>query len=591
MSSMAALGSRISRHATIYLAGHGSTLVVGFLSIGFLTRLMRPSDYGLLAVLLVFATILTVLYNMGSLQGTFFWVYGTADDEDDAAIGEEETGPTASGKREALGTGLTLTATTALAGTLVILAAAPLFSHVVTGSREHAGLVMLAALAGAMGSLWRLVLNVPRVERRPAVFNTLATVRPVAVLGLSVLLVSSGHGVGGALAGVAGGTALPIIIAFWILNQADLLVLSKYVSHDDVALYRVGSRIAALVSYVGSAFMMAWMPLSRTSLVQAVKKERGAPAMNSVLMTYYVLAILALLLALAFLAEVLIEIAPPSYARAAILIPVLAFGLVGHGFYMVIYRVSSFPGRRIAYAVIALTGAAMFNVAALVLVPLFHSYGAAAALVIGNFFCAGVMLFISQHGPRPVPFEYGRMGAAVGLALVCLVVGQGLASVLPEGAAAAVKATTLMAYPLLLIRLRVIPPDHLRPLVRIARSVLPDRAQRTRLEGVLPSLSPEAMASLDVMIARRTGEAAPGSGSPNGAANPAAVEALRQLVGVPAADPDLLEGAVQELCRIRHRSGPLTSRYPALGPTAETDVESTDLLDVDAPALVRPPAR
>ena len=46
------------------------------------TRFLGPAEFGQLALLLVFAAFLTVFYNVGTLQGTFIWVFGSAGEED-----------------------------------------------------------------------------------------------------------------------------------------------------------------------------------------------------------------------------------------------------------------------------------------------------------------------------------------------------------------------------------------------------------------------------------------------------------------------------------------------------------------------------
>ena len=84
--------------------------VIGFIlalaSIAVVTRFLGPPEFGQLALLLTFAAFLTVFYNVGTLQGTFLWVFGSAGEEDVEDTGESSQAGT---KRRALGTGLIIT--------------------------------------------------------------------------------------------------------------------------------------------------------------------------------------------------------------------------------------------------------------------------------------------------------------------------------------------------------------------------------------------------------------------------------------------------------------------------------------------------
>src|SRR5580658_9255430 len=68
------MGGRFTRDTSIYIAGMLAVGPFSLVSVAVLTRLMVPAAYGELAVLMVLASYLTMLYNTGSLHGTFMWV-------------------------------------------------------------------------------------------------------------------------------------------------------------------------------------------------------------------------------------------------------------------------------------------------------------------------------------------------------------------------------------------------------------------------------------------------------------------------------------------------------------------------------------
>src|SRR5689334_9545406 len=71
---LTALAARFGRDTAIFAATSAAGLGLGLLTAVVLTHLMTPSAYGRLAVLLVFSSLLTTLYNLGSLQGTLLVV-------------------------------------------------------------------------------------------------------------------------------------------------------------------------------------------------------------------------------------------------------------------------------------------------------------------------------------------------------------------------------------------------------------------------------------------------------------------------------------------------------------------------------------
>ena len=71
------------------------TFVLALISIIVTTRFLTPAEFGELALLLTFAAFLTVIYNVGILQGTFTYVFGSAGEEevDDARRRRPRLGP------------------------------------------------------------------------------------------------------------------------------------------------------------------------------------------------------------------------------------------------------------------------------------------------------------------------------------------------------------------------------------------------------------------------------------------------------------------------------------------------------------------
>lgn len=531
-SLLTAVAARLGRHTSVYAGGFAATLALSLVSVAVLTRYLTPGEFGRLGVLLVFAALLTILYNLGSLQGAFHRVYGSSGEEE--ATDPEGDG-VAGDKRRALGTALAFTVLIAGTGTAVVVALAPAVAEIVTGDRGDEDLVILAAASGALGSVWRLVSNVPRLERRPVLFAVLSNLRPLLVIGAAVPLVVSGAGVEGVLVATLGGTLacsvvglvvcrgsfrpafrpvdawamvrhgapfVPVIASFWVIQNVDLYVVTRFASDHDAGLYRLASRLGNLASYLVSAFLMAWTPLQRTSLFAAAEQAQPGGAMRSDMATYFVIVGCGALVALVTASDLLIGLAGPGYGDAAPLIPLLALGFLVYGAFVVTQRVVRYPQRRRAYPVIATLCAVVFLAAALALTPAIGTYGAALSPVIAFGAGTAVLIALSQRGPAPVPFHWRRMATALAVAVACVavaVLGAWRAGELRP----LVDLVALVAYPVGLVATGVLPRAQLRALREVARSLF-TRAGATRDTGpAVAALAPDDRALLRMLLRER----------------------------------------------------------------------------------------
>ena len=517
---IALLAGRIGRHTGTYAVGSFVTVVFGLANIAVLTRLLDPGPFGELAVLLFFSALLTITYNLGSLQGVFSWAFGATAEEGGDAEQIAASG-TADDKRRALFTGLALTGVMAAGGTAVFLALATPLADLLVDDRAAAGAIRWAAVSGAFGSLWRLVSNVLRLERRPAAYVALNSVRPALALGAAVALVATGHGLEGAVAGIALGTAGAVLIglvvtrrsyrmalsrtdareiaragspwvvsgiALWAMQNGDLFLLSRFAAESDVGVYRVAQRVGAVASYAIAAFMMAWGPLSRDPLQAAVDRDRRPGESDALVGQYFVFGSLFLLLGLAAFADVLVRIAAPGYADGAPLIPLIGLGFVAYGCFVVVYRTSRAPNKLGAFLRLTVLSALAFAGCALIAIPVLGSYGAALASAVGPLAGAAGILIVSYRAGHTPPFEYRRIAHATGIAGACLVAA--LTGDAIGGAVGwALRILAVLGYPAALVATGVVPRSHLRAFASATRSMLPRRAERRELRvrfGELP---------------------------------------------------------------------------------------------------------
>ena len=384
--------------------------------------------------------------------------------------------------------------------------------------------MLLAVASGGFGALWRLLQNIPRLEIKPGVFVGLSAVRPVLVIGCGDSLVATGHGVGGVVGGTALGSAaavvvaafvtrrsyrlgldredareivggsrayVPIILAFWVLQNGDLFALSRFASDADVGLYRVANRVGSVALYGTSAFLTAWVPLRRTSAYARAAEEHGA-RLRGTLFTYFCIFGLGMLLVLTIGADLLVRIAPPAYADAAPLIPLIGVAFLASGLLVATNRSARFPRKRTKYlAAVVLSAACMLGLTP-VLIPALDSYGAALSVIIGLGVGSTVMLVLSQRGSQPMELPGRQLMAGVLVTLACL--GLAFGSEVLGDLELLGELSAILAFPLLLVATGAVPRDHARALVTIGRTSVGRRPAELDLSGLEPPLiaSPSA---------------------------------------------------------------------------------------------------
>lgn len=502
MNVAAQLARRLGADALVLGTGSVVTVVLAFVNVAVVTRHLPPAEFGELAVYYLFAALLTILYGLCSLQGTLMWVFGSSGEEEV----EDESTQRAPGtdKRRALTTGLAITFGVVGFGTVVVWLTAEPLAHVLLGAAGNAQTLVLAAVSGAVGAVWRLVSNVQRFGGRSAGFAALLNVRPVLVLICTVAVLADGGDVREVIGATVVGTVLSIVVGLivtlqsyalalgradivpiltsgavyiplvafiWIVQNADLYILSHFAPNSEVGVYRLANRVASVVSYAVSALLIAWVPISRTSLFDAARKERGTTGLGRLLVTYYVLAGAAVVLITTVGADVLAGVAPASYSDAAELIPTVAAGFFAYGLFVVIYRSASFPRRRRRYFTLSGVAAATLLSTGPFLAKHFGSQGIALGVILSFAIAAAGMLVLSERGPTPLALDWRRLTGALVLAAACYGVDIGGRSFLGDGAILpAVAAVT--AYAGLLVWLRLLPREHARALLAVSRSLL-----------------------------------------------------------------------------------------------------------------------
>ena len=269
-SSGAVLGSKVLRYSGIQGGLLATSNLLTFASVAVVAFFLGPADFGRFGLLLFLAGLLTTLFNLATKQGTLKRVFGM-DDEDEDDDDADDSSAAAEGDRNSLGTGIDdahrLGPRHRPRDRLCRADRRP-----PAWRRAQRSLIAFAAITGGPSAIFRLASLVLWLERRPGPHVAVEVARPLLTLGAVVAFVASGrrargrdrrnrarHRADGRLRpGHAqrqlrrspdlheaieiwkkGAPRIPIVLSMFTISQADIFLLSRFVSDADLGIYQL----------------------------------------------------------------------------------------------------------------------------------------------------------------------------------------------------------------------------------------------------------------------------------------------------------------------------------------------------------------
>jgi hypothetical protein len=371
-----------------------------------------------------------------------------------------------------------------------------------------------------------LVIQIPRMERRPTRWAFLQYVRPGLVVALSVAALIAGYGVIGVLLATAAGTLVtclicvattwrcyrfdfrrgdirqlwdkgkpwvPLTLAAVFQNNVSIVLLAILATPTSVGLFQVATRIAQVPSFFADGFLTGWPAMEHSPISFAAKEQRGRRDYSASVFDLFCMLTLVLLLFVCLFAGSLVRIAAPAYDSAAGLIPIVAAAFGANALFRGLYRATTFPLRRYWFMLLHLMWIVPYALGALLLIPIDASYGVAAAQLIAG----AIVSFIFVVVDRRTPFHWKKLGTALAISAVLVALTQALPFSTALRAAASI--LVFLAFPGLVVMLGVVPREQLRTAWAIATSILPKRVDRDELKhsiAKLPRQEREALVSV-----------------------------------------------------------------------------------------------
>jgi O-antigen/teichoic acid export membrane protein len=334
------------KHSGVYGVGQIITRVVSVAMLPVQTRFLTPSDYGVIAVIDLTFSVLAIVIN-GGLASAINRHHHDVDTEE--------------GRQTVWWTGLIV----AMATTATITVPAFFFRDVIAratlGASAPSGGTFYALM---LTTLWFAVIsNLTMLYFRIRKWSSLIVGLSVGSLLLNVtinvyllyqgwgiaailtgnlltfvgtsllqlgIVIRSGSrfGFDWRLAGTRFGFAWPLLLTMLLataMHQADRYLLRQYVSLEAVGVYslayQVGQGINALIL---APFGAIW-----GVAIYEIAREPNAKQIYADLFRYFVYGLLLLLLGVSLFADPLVKVfAPPSYAGAAALVPIICLAFV-----------------------------------------------------------------------------------------------------------------------------------------------------------------------------------------------------------------------------------------------------------------------
>ena len=259
--------------------------------------------------------------------------------------------------------------------------------------------------------------------------------------------------------GIVGG------VAFYALNLLDRFFIKHYHGLADNGLYGVAFRFSQIVLVGVLAFRMGWTQWHYAQLHGGRHPEvvaRGA--------AYYFFGagFLAVTVA-AWILPVFHLLMPERYWDATVAVAPLALAAVATGAYTLFAVGLNVAKRMRLLPPLSIAGALVAIGLYFLLIPPYSFVGAAWATAGGFTALAALVLVVSQR-IYPVPWEWGRIGAAAVLAIALAVAALAVDKWLPLTASLPVRVVLTLAYPALLFAGGLFPPGDVATLrARLAR--------------------------------------------------------------------------------------------------------------------------
>lgn len=428
---------RISSQTLIYGLGDAVTRIAGLLLLPIYTRFLSPDDYGKLALITLFSTVVALFLDFGQRTAFFRFYF-------------ENESPEA--RRRLTGTVLIFLLVAAAVISIPIIL---FFDRIAPALVRDVSLRSLIRIA-LIGVFFEVGSAIPfaifRAKQYAGRYAVLSFSRFLISVVLNITAIVWLHwGVVGLVYASLITSALffvicialtvrdiewtvdfgllkqllrfglplvPAAFAYWALNLSDRFFLQKYADLSQLGLYSISYSIAGILHMVIGWFNTAYAPYC-----YSIVKDENAQTVYARVMVYAITVLTLIGLGLSLFAhEALAVLTPPAYHGAARIVPLIVLSYL----FFEVYYLFSFGFdlvRKTGYAPFIIGAGAIINFGFnLLLIPRFGMVGAAVATVL-SYMLLPIIEYPIVRRLYPVPYEWGRLAKLLTISIAIYLIG------------------------------------------------------------------------------------------------------------------------------------------------------------------------
>jgi len=453
----------LRRLATTGAAYTASSVVSKLIAVALLplyTRYLTPADYGAAEVLITGVIAASIVIRLGIIEALLRFYY---------QAGEQPT--------EVVRTAFASLLWTTTIGMAVAMPLADPLSELLLDHSDP-GLMRIAIFGLWVFTIYEFLTALFRIDERAKAYFAFTVANVLVTIPVTVwLVVGEDRGASGLLWGQYGTGAvflaglvfsqrhrlglvpergvlrrmlrwglptMPAELSLYSLNFIDRLLIVRLVGLSDAGLYSLSVKFAQAVNVLVKGFQLAWPPLA-----YSIQDDDEARRAYAVIVTWFVSVTAFVVAGMWLLSRWIVRaLAAPEFFDSYQTIGLVSTGVTLYALYLVLVIILGRTGRT-EFNFPATAAGTLVNIGLnLALLPSMGIVGAGVSLV-ASYAVVLVLMYVFTQRLFAVPYEWLRLGQAVGLAAALVLLGELL---LPTSGFGGLTGRTALwlAYPLLL---------------------------------------------------------------------------------------------------------------------------------------------
>lgn len=195
-----------------------------------------------------------------------------------------------------------------------------------------------------------------------------------------------------------------IMIAFWFVDFSNRFLVKQFLTIESLALYALGFKLGQLILSFITIFQTLWQPMKFR-----IFKENDAKKIYSDVFTYYVLALVSVVLIISlFSQEFILVFSTEDYLSAASIVTLVAISYALFGFYYYLQTPLLVNKKLYTVAAFGCFSAVLNVILSYILIPVYGIKGAIFSIFI-TYSVLVLAIFVVAQRNYKIPYDYQRL--------------------------------------------------------------------------------------------------------------------------------------------------------------------------------------